>query len=647
MDSYIELYDGSVMLGANSISSLQSSVHKKIFALFSYCDGGVSISFEPLTDDVFADKSACFDNPVPYGDEAYIVDISDDITIYYTAEISKIYALYAIKRNYKKNGICKGIIYNTPKTEFRGVRMFLPPKRKLDEFKKFIDMMLSFGNNVVMLEIGGAMEYKRHPEINQGWVEYCKIFEEFNGKAKYIQRITSYPKNSVHIDNGGGEYLTYEELAEIVDYCRERHIEIVPEVPTMCHVDYLLYNHPDLSELEDDILPNNACVSNEDYYKLIFDVLDEVVEVFRPKRINISQDESYVYGHCPRCKGKSGAELFGGHMVRLHDYLAQKGVRTMVWADGIIPTWHGGNAAYHKRMPWDGKRTVNYKGTEYKVRDFKCHSPEEWVEELKIYPDSEYWYCEETHQCIDFLPKDIECINWMWSCDPKSDGNLLKHNLFTVYGNFNAIAKKDFDDAVRGGIRGTLHSSWGRSDFEALQRTGAIFGMAFNSFANWNHHYDEAKCEDNVFAVANEIYNYMNYSTLHSRYLEIIHTTDTFIEHDHFVDGFVVNHEDYKIGEYEITYNDGSKETIGIYWGYNIYNSGVSYAAPAKGVTLAVEVGGYNPKYQWEPMGVTCPLYSDGRTYYKISVPVAKGVNRVEVKPCGGHNIYMKEYKLK
>ena len=647
MDCYVNFQKEKIKIGQDTIASVESDVHKKIVSSISNDEGGATISFRPLTDEVFNNKTACFENPVTYGDEGYILEIDNSITIYYTAEITKIFALYAIKRHYERDGVCKGVIYNTPKLEFRCVRMYLPGKKKIDEFKEFLDMMLAFGYNTVMLEIGGAMEYKRHPEINEGWIEYCKFLSEFNGKTEWVMRMSYYPKNAIHSDNGEGEFLTYEELAEIVDYCRERHMEIIPEVPTLCHVDYLLFNHPELSELSDDVLPNNACPSNEDYYKLIFDVLDEVVEVFKPKRINICHDEAYVYGHCPKCKGKSGAELFGGHIVRLYDYLKQKGVRTMLWGDGIIPTWHGGNAAYHKRMPWDGKRIITYKGVEYKVRWFKCHSPEEWAEELKINPDSEYWYCEEKHQCMDFIPKDIDAINWMWASDPKSDENLLKHGIYTVYGNFNAVGMKNFDERISKGIKGVSFSNWGRNDFEALQRTNTLFGMGYNAFAVWNHKYDESKREANILGVCNSIYNYMNYNAHREKYLEITHTTDAVIDHDFFHDGYVCYHEDFKIGDYEITYTDSTKETVGIYWGYNIGQKNVSYKSADEMAKISVEDGGYVTKYIYEPIGVSCPVVFDDRMYYNFTIPVKKDVAKVELKPYDGFNIELKEYRIK
>ena len=49
---------------------------------------------------------------------------------------------------------------------------------------------------------------------------------------------------------------------------------------------------------------------------------------------------------------------------------------------------------------------------------------------------------------MNFIPTDIEAMNWMWSVDSYSDENLMKHGLYTVYGNFNALGMKNFDERI-------------------------------------------------------------------------------------------------------------------------------------------------------------------------------------------------------
>lgn len=638
MDSFIKFTDKKIKLGTKSVNSVSDDMFQKIITSIDCHEGGVKISFEKLTAEVFNKLTSCFENPVPIGNESYIVNISGDITIYYTSRITKLYALYAVKRHYTADGISCGVIYNTPKAEFRGFRAYIPGKKKIEEFKELIDMIIAFGYNTLMLEIGGAMEYKRHPEINEGWVKYCEIVEEFNGKPTYVTRSWKYPKNAVHSGNGEGEYLTYEELKTIVDYCSARGVEIIPEVPTFCHVDYLLFNHRELAECPDEPLPNNACPSNEDYYKLIFDVLDEVIEVFKPKRINICHDEAYVYGQCPECKDKSGAELFGGHIVRLHDYLAKQGVKTMLWGDGIIPTWHGGNAAYHYPKPWDGKRLVTLEGKTYKVRDYVCNSAEEWEQTKKENPGIYGWYVPEKYKCMEFLPKDIEAINWSWSTGEKSDNEYIKNGIYNVFGNFEAIGMKGFDKRIQNGVSGMMYSHWARNDFDTLQRTGGLFYMAYNSLACWSWSYDESKIADNVHFVSDAIYRYVNYNTLNKKHLEITHSTPDIIEHKSFLIHKIFR-EDFRIGYYEIVYTDDTTDIIPIYWGHNIGLANPGY----ENQEVSDEEGGYYNLYAFEAIGTCKTREYDGKIFYTLSVPVEKDIKLVKPYMTSDYNIEFKD----
>ncbi len=183
----------------------------------------------------------------------------------------------------------------------------LPPPDKLDDFKEFIDFLCVYKYNTVMLEVGGAMEYKRHPEINDGWVAYCAEMNEYPGKTRKIQGQYDWEKNSIHSENGGGRFLSQDAVKDLAAYCRERMLEVIPEVPSLSHSDYLLTRHPELNERTEDPYPDTYCPSNPDSYKLLFDVFDEVIEVFQPATINIGHDEYYTIGLCetmPRQEGR-------------------------------------------------------------------------------------------------------------------------------------------------------------------------------------------------------------------------------------------------------------------------------------------------------------------------------------------------------
>ena len=78
--------------------------------------------------------------------------------------------------------------------------------------------------NTLVMELGGAMEYKSHPEINEAWVRYCKLFRDYQGQSLDVQQSAKWAKNSSHCENGGGSWIPQEEIKKMIAYCKERDI---------------------------------------------------------------------------------------------------------------------------------------------------------------------------------------------------------------------------------------------------------------------------------------------------------------------------------------------------------------------------------------------------------------------------------------
>lgn len=149
-------------------------------------------------------------------------------------------------------------------------------------------MLVYYRYNTVILEVGGAMEYKRHPEINESWVEYCREMGRYPERADEVQNMFGWVKNSIHFENGGGGWLPQDTVRQLLAYCQQRGLEVIPEVPCLSHADYLLNAHQELAERPYDPFPDSYCPSNPASYELLFDVMDEVVEVFQPRVMQIA-----------------------------------------------------------------------------------------------------------------------------------------------------------------------------------------------------------------------------------------------------------------------------------------------------------------------------------------------------------------------
>ena len=204
-------------------------------------------------------------------------------------------------------------------------------------FKAMIDKLVYYKYNAVIIEVGGAMEYKRHPEINAAWVEFCKEVSVSPEAAQDIQNKMYYwMKDSIHFDNGNGAFISQDEMRDLIAYCREREIDVYPEVPTLSHSDYIVRAHRDLNERAEDNYPDTYCPSNPKTYEIVFDILDEVIDVFGSDYINIGHDEFYTAAKCPLCKDKSPSELYVNDIKKISEYLEKKGIKSIIWADKLF-----------------------------------------------------------------------------------------------------------------------------------------------------------------------------------------------------------------------------------------------------------------------------------------------------------------------
>lgn len=314
-DSYAMEYINKVLSGC-STDGKRMNVSLKF---------GIPESIKSAVGDIFSDD-----------DESYAVEITEDeINLYSPSHRGLLYAVSTFKQLIESGNVRQMLIFDYPDKQIRGYRVFIPGRENFDDFKKMVDMLVYYKYNAIMIEVGGAMEYKRHPEINKEWVEFCREVHRSPNEAKRIQKEThtQWKKNSIHADNGGGSFITQTELRELIAYCKERGLHVIPEVPTLSHCDYIVRAHRELNERYEDTYPDTYCPSNPKTYELVFDILDEIIDVFKPQYINIGHDELYTLAKCPLCREKNPVDLYVGDIERISDHLKSKGIKTIIWAE--------------------------------------------------------------------------------------------------------------------------------------------------------------------------------------------------------------------------------------------------------------------------------------------------------------------------
>jgi hypothetical protein len=135
-----------------------------------------------------------------------------------------------------------------------------------------------------------------------------------------------------------------------VSELRAEGLEFIPELKLLTHQEKFFQNeHKELTFNRSTYDPRK-----EGTYERVFDLLDEVIAIIRPKAVHIGHDE--VAGHNAASKEKwlgpgeqmLPADLFLKDVLRIHGYLKQRSIATWIWGDMLIsPTEFAGMAPQH------------------------------------------------------------------------------------------------------------------------------------------------------------------------------------------------------------------------------------------------------------------------------------------------------------
>jgi len=630
-DTYVNLSENTVYLDSNTALNSDNTVIQGILSplLTHSVDNSVSsIHFLPLGEPERQKVRAVFGETREETDEAYLLEITQEkISIFSNSLRGHLWGACTLHEHYR-NGIGEGMIYNVPLVQFRAVKLFLPAEDKLSEFYYMLDLFMHYGYNSIVLEVGGAMEYKKHPEINVFWEESCEIFGEYSQKTDDLQQAFPWSKNSIHIENGGGSYLSQEKVKEICDYARARGLEPIPEVPSLSHADYLIAGRKELAEFPFDPYPDTCCPSNPKYYELLFEVIDEVIEVFKPQVMHIGHDEYYGFGVCDECRKKRRAELFAEDVTKMHDYLAKRSIRTMMWAEKLLnsysESWKPAGGAYDAILYFDSDKSVVYKGKEYKVQKRKHLS----YDEAALLPsDARCAIYEELYPAITMIPKDVICMNWYWDYYAKGDRDYHYHSLPMVYGNFSGLYFDRWKSRVAAGAKGFAVSSWGASDLKQMQRGKRLSAVVYSSRMAWSNEYDDTNREQELSYSASSVFDYRYRDAISGCHVDILHTADFVIPHGYFGCGGFLDDDMFRLGYYHIYYQDGTDDRIEIIWGENIGPSGIDELSPPASF---MEGDPLPDRFSHEETVFTCEFEEiEGKRYYRFVIPTDKAVDRV------------------
>ena len=236
----------------------------------------------------------------------------------------------------------------------------------VDSTKIFIDMLALHNINRMHWHLtddqGWRVEIKSRPELTQkGTMRNGTII----GMAS--EGNTNYDS----IPYGG--FFTQEQIRDIVDYAKRRHITIIPEIDLPGHMQAALAAYPELGctggpyevwqnwGISEDVL----CAGNDSVYTFLDDVMAEIIELFPSEYIHIGGDEcpKTRWENCAKCQSKikqlglrdnengtAEQQLQSYVMKHVTEFLTARGRKVIGW-DEIL---EGGVAPGAVVMSWRG-----------------------------------------------------------------------------------------------------------------------------------------------------------------------------------------------------------------------------------------------------------------------------------------------------
>ncbi len=282
-------------------------------------------------------------------DEQYAISINSDQGIRVTAS-GKRGALYAVQtlRQILNLDLLQKVdeiicpvceIFDQPKYSWRGLSMDVARHFfNKEEMLRLLDNMARMKLNVLHW----------HLSDDQGFRIEIEKYKKLNSVGSY-RRGTLIHDGREHTDEiiyGG--YYRKDEIVEIVKYADCLGIDVVPEIDLPGHTVAIGASYPNLTCSGNAIVVRNRwgisqnilCAGNDETYKFMYDVFDEICELFPSRYIHLGGDEApkNEWAKCPKCQAKlkelslhNFEELQGYLFNTFAKYLKEKGKTVIGW----------------------------------------------------------------------------------------------------------------------------------------------------------------------------------------------------------------------------------------------------------------------------------------------------------------------------
>ena len=280
--------------------------------------------------------------------EEYKINIKKEfISIEYSDYGGKLYSIITLIQliNFYKTYLPIGLIEDGPSLNWRG--MHLDCARQfytIDEIKRLMDYMCFFKLN----------RFHWHLTDNEAWRVELECYPNLTKVGAYRGYNEIIPPFYGTGYNKTGGYYSRSQILELIEYARDRNIEIMPEIDLPAHSWTLLQVMPELRDSSSNIVSedvgnyqnNTINPAVEETHRFLKNILEELSEIFSFNIIHVGVDERpkeswegspKVIEYMKKNGIGSFDELQDEYMNNIINILKKSNKLTAAWNEAALP----------------------------------------------------------------------------------------------------------------------------------------------------------------------------------------------------------------------------------------------------------------------------------------------------------------------
>ena len=293
--------------------------------------------------------------------------------------------------------------------------------RDLEQLSSILPQLSKKGVNVLFLEIDYHLEFESHPELRQG-------------KEQISKRIAG----------------------EFAQHCKDLGIRLIPQFQCFGHQSWAKETYPLLTVYPELDLTPGAFADNKDIYcrewdpynprvnKIVFALMDEIIDAFQADAIHVGMDEVFLItsDFAPSTNERDPAEVYAKVVNDMYDHLVRtRGVEMLMWGDRFI------NASDINYGEWEAANNGTAPAIEMVPNDIIIC---DWHYEPREAYESVPLFLEKGFRVLPSGWKNVKASQAFISYSHTFDDDRMLGHLFTTWSKMDADALLAFEPMVRG-----------------------------------------------------------------------------------------------------------------------------------------------------------------------------------------------------